>query len=32
VRPGDVLDLAVPLDRVHLFDADEGKALAKASA
>jgi ABC-type sugar transport system ATPase subunit len=32
VRPGDVLDLSVPLDRVHLFDVDEGKALAKASA
>jgi multiple sugar transport system ATP-binding protein len=32
VRPGDVLDLSVPLDRIHLFDVDEGNALAKASA
>jgi multiple sugar transport system ATP-binding protein len=32
IRPGDVLDLWVPLDRVHLFDADEGKALAKSVA
>jgi multiple sugar transport system ATP-binding protein len=30
IRPGDVLDLAVPLDRIHLFDAEEGSALAKA--
>jgi multiple sugar transport system ATP-binding protein len=27
VRPGDVLDLWVPLDKIHLFDAAEGKAL-----
>ncbi len=28
VRPGDVLDLRVPLDRVHLFDDASGLALA----
>jgi multiple sugar transport system ATP-binding protein len=27
VKPGDVLDLKVPLTRVHLFDADSGEAL-----
>ena len=27
VRPGDVLDLWVPLDKIHLFDTEEGKAL-----
>ena len=32
VRPGDVLDLWVPLDRIHLFDAEEGTALAKTAA
>jgi len=32
IRPGDVLDLWVPLDRVHLFDAEEGNALAKTIA
>ena len=31
VRPGDVLDLWVPLEKIHLFDADEGHALAKAA-
>jgi multiple sugar transport system ATP-binding protein len=30
VRPGDVLDLWVPLDRIHLFAAEEGHALARA--
>ena len=27
VKPGDVLELYVPLEKVHLFDAEEGKAL-----
>ncbi len=27
VRPGDVLDLWVPLEKIHLFDVAEGKAL-----
>jgi len=27
VRPGDVLDLRVPLDRVHMFDAASGLSL-----
>jgi len=31
IRPGDVLDLFVPLDKIHLFDAEEGLALAKAN-
>jgi multiple sugar transport system ATP-binding protein len=29
VRPGDVLDLFVPMEKIHLFDAEEGGALAK---
>jgi ABC-type sugar transport system ATPase subunit len=29
VRPGDVLDLFVPVDKIHLFDAQEGTALAR---
>jgi len=28
VRPGDVLELAVPIEKIHLFDAEEGKAIA----
>ncbi len=28
VRPGDILDLVVPLDKIHLFDTTEGKALS----
>ena len=28
VRPGDVLELVVPLDKIHLFDTAEGKALS----
>jgi multiple sugar transport system ATP-binding protein len=32
VRPGDVLDLWVPLEKIHLFDAEEGTALAKTAA
>jgi multiple sugar transport system ATP-binding protein len=28
VRPGDVLDLWVPLEKIHLFDAAEGKSLS----
>ena len=28
VRPGDVLDLKLPLARLHLFDAETGEALA----
>ena len=27
VKPGDVLELFVPLEKLHLFDAEEGKAL-----
>ncbi len=27
VKPGDVLDLWVPLDKIHLFDAEDGRAL-----
>ena len=32
VRPGDVLDLKLPLDRLHLFDPESGNALAAAAA
>jgi len=27
IKPGDVLDLWVPLEKIHLFDAEEGDAL-----
>ena len=30
VRPGDLLDLWVPLEKIHLFDIEEGHALALA--
>ena len=29
IRPGDVLDLWVPLEKLHLFDAEEGRALTR---
>jgi multiple sugar transport system ATP-binding protein len=32
VKPGDVLDFTVPLDKVHLFEADGGKALTSTRA
>jgi multiple sugar transport system ATP-binding protein len=32
VRPGDVLDLVVPMDKLHLFDAESGVSLASSSA
>jgi len=28
VKPGDVIDLKLPLDRLHLFDAESGESLA----
>ena len=28
VKPGDVIDLFVPIEKIHLFDAEGGKALA----
>jgi multiple sugar transport system ATP-binding protein len=28
VRPGDILDLVVPMSKLHLFDADSGASLA----
>ena len=31
VKPGDVLDLKVPLTRLHLFDSDSGEALAASA-
>jgi multiple sugar transport system ATP-binding protein len=30
VRPGDVLDLNVPLEKLHLFDGDSGESLISA--
>jgi hypothetical protein len=27
VKPGDVLDLTVPLDKIHLFDPESGLSL-----
>ena len=32
VRPGDVLDLFVPIEKLHLFEAEDGKALANLGA
>ena len=32
VRPGDVLDLKLPLDRLHLFDPETGNALAATTS
>jgi multiple sugar transport system ATP-binding protein len=31
VKPGDVLDLKVPLDKLHLFDQESGDAIASSS-
>jgi multiple sugar transport system ATP-binding protein len=31
VKPGDVLDLKVPLDKLHLFDQESGDAIATSS-
>jgi multiple sugar transport system ATP-binding protein len=32
VRPGDVVDLKLPLDRLHLFDKESGDAIAVSQA
>jgi hypothetical protein len=32
VKPGDVLDFTVPLEKVHLFESDGGKALTSTRA
>ena len=32
VRPGDILDLQIPAEKLHLFDAESGEALAAAAA
>jgi multiple sugar transport system ATP-binding protein len=32
VKPGDVLDFTVPLEKVHLFETESGKALTSSSA
>jgi multiple sugar transport system ATP-binding protein len=32
VKPGDVLDFTVPLEKVHLFDSDSGRALTSTRA
>ena len=32
VRPGDVIELKLPLNRLHLFDAESGDALAAKMA
>jgi hypothetical protein len=31
-RPGDVIDLKLPLDRLQLFDAESGDAIAAKMA
>jgi multiple sugar transport system ATP-binding protein len=30
VKPGDVMDFTVPLEKIHLFDAESGKALTSS--
>ncbi|MFP5343196.1 MAG: ABC transporter ATP-binding protein [Candidatus Limnocylindria bacterium] len=32
VRPGDIVSLTIPLDKLHLFDAETGDALTSAGA
>jgi len=32
VKPGDIVELSVPLDKVHLFDTESGETLAKSPA
>jgi multiple sugar transport system ATP-binding protein len=33
VKPGDIVDIYVPLDKIHLFDADDGSSIhARAAA
>ncbi len=32
VRPGDIVDLVIPLDKLHLFDRETGETLAQAPA
>ena len=32
VRPGDVIELSVPVDKIHLFDQDEGMSLRSEMA
>jgi multiple sugar transport system ATP-binding protein len=33
VKPGDIVDIHVPLDKIHLFDADDGSSIhARAAA
>jgi ABC-type sugar transport system ATPase subunit len=32
VRPGDVLDLQIPAEKLHVFDAETGDAVAASTA
>jgi hypothetical protein len=32
VKPGDVLDLKLPLEKLHLFNAESGESLAWSKA
>ena len=32
VKPGDILDLKLPLEKLHLFDTGTGDSLAKTVA
>jgi ABC-type sugar transport system ATPase subunit len=32
VRPGDIVDLTLPLEKLHLFDSESGEALTPAAA
>ena len=32
VKPGDILDLKLPLEKLHLFDTASGDSLAKTAA
>jgi multiple sugar transport system ATP-binding protein len=31
IRPGDVIDLWVPIEKIHLFEAEDGKALIRSA-
>jgi multiple sugar transport system ATP-binding protein len=32
VRPGDVIDLWIPMEKIHLFDAESGLSLVRTAA
>jgi ABC-type sugar transport system ATPase subunit len=32
VKPGDIVDIKVPLDRIHLFDQEDGSSITARAA